>query len=422
MTNDFNILEFAGLSNDQPWELEHSTPTDLRAVISGEQIASIEDVGKAIASFVGETIEAEEVEAPSGEILWAMRARVNGLPTDCMIWAERLNKATLEAAEIESGWVLALQTVLHHDDPLTHFSNLMRLLGGIDLPTHSVCDLPTGRWFPKDIIKSVFVEDEIEPPEEILWITRLVEAPEGGDPEESWAWVSTHGLTRCGRAELEMFGVPAVLSSEAVHLIDGLTALTLETSLPPEGQPISLGSDLLVSLMECKKAISFLQDGMPGREDRTIPSVVIASHDGACVYPKDALETLHLGETAVMKTLRSTNRQSLLAKSQWDLLIKTATHIGESEHAACLVQVPWANTEDEEAPREYLWFRVVKAQKNSVTGELAHKPALVTSLEEEHREEITPDDISDWVLMTPVGPMGPGDGEAIDEFLEQFKG
>ena len=419
MTNNFNILEFAGLSNDKPWELERTTPTDLRVVITGTEIASMEDIGKSIASFVGESIEAEEVEPPDGDIAWAMRVRVVGLTTDCMVWIEPLNEATREASNIDSGWVLALQTVLHSGDPLTHFSNLMRLLGGISLPIHSVCDLPTGRWFPIDIVNSVFVQDEIEPPEEILWITRLVEAPEG-DPEESWAWVSTHGLTRCGRAELEMFGVPAVLSSEAVHLVDGLAALTLKTALPPAGQPISLGSNLSVSLMECKTAMQLLQDGMPGLEDRTTPSAVIVSNDTVSVYPQDALETLHMGETAVMRTLRSTNRKSLLAKSQWDLLIKAASSIGESEHATCLVQVPWANTENEEAPREYLWFKVVEAKTDSITGELAHKPALVTSLKEGHKENVTPDDITDWVLMTPVGPMGPGDAEAIDEFLSQF--
>jgi len=421
MTNDFNILEFAGLSNDKPWELERATPTDLRTVITGTEIASMEEIGKAIASFVGESIEAEEVEPPDDDIAWAMRVRVVGLPTDCVIWIETLNEATREASEIESGWVLALQTVLHSGDPLTHFSNLMRLLGGIDFPVHSVCDLPTGRWFPIDIVKSVFVKDDIEPPEKILWITRLVEAPEG-DPEHCWAWVSTHGLTRCGRAELEMFGVPAVLSSEAVHLVDGLAALTLETSLPPAGQPISLGSDLLVSLMECKNAMQLLQDGMPGLEDRTTLSAIIVSYDNVSVYPQDALETLNLGETAVMKTLRSTNRKSLLAKSQWNLLVKAAISIGESEHATCLIQIPWANTENEDTPREYLWFKVLEARTDSITCELAHKPALVTSLEEGHKENVTPDDITDWVLMTPVGPMGPGDAEAIDEFLEQFKG
>ena len=57
---------------------------------------------------------------------------------------------------------------------------------------------------------------------------------------------------------------------------------------------------------------------------------------------------------------------------------------------------------------------------DSITGELAHKPALVTSLEEGHREEIIKDDITDWIVMTPVGPLGPSDAEAIRVFLSQF--
>ncbi len=420
MTNEFNIVDFAGLNSDRPWELEQSTPTDFRAVVEGKEICSIDELGKSIASFIGESIEAEEVESPDGDIPWALRVRVVGLPTDFVIWAEPLNEATLEAAKIEAGWILALQTVLHPGDPLTHFSNLLRLIGGIQLPIHSVCDLATGRWFPKDIIEKVFVIDDVEPPEEILWITRLVEAPEDNDPENRWAWVSTHGLNRCGRVELEMLGVPAVLCSEAVHIVDGLAALTLETPLPPVGQPISLGSNLLVSLMACDQALGMLDEKMPGLEDHLTPSVAICSPDGTKVFPEDALQTLNLGETAVMKTTRSTNRQSLLARNQWGLLVKTVNQIGESEHATCLVQVPWSNTEDPEAPREYLWFKVVEANNNQIVGELAHKPALVTRLEEGHRENIVQDDLSDWVVVTPVGPMGPGDADAIDNFLDQF--
>ena len=33
---------------------------------------------------------------------------------------------------------------------------------------------------------------------------------------------------------------------------------------------------------------------------------------------------------------------------------------------------------------------------------------------------IMQDDLSDWVVVTPVGPMGPGDADAIDSFLDQF--
>ncbi len=421
MKNEFDLLEFAGISDERPWEISPPAPTDLRAVVSNEQIMTVEEIGKSIASFIGETIEAEEIEPPDEELPWAMRVRIVGLPSDIILWAEPLSEAIKETTGIQTGWILALQTILHNGDPLTHFSNLMRLLGGVDMPIESVCDVPTGRWFTKEIIETVFVHDDIEPPEEVLWITRLVEEPEGGDPEDRWAWITTHGLTRCGRAELEMLGVPAVLSSEAVHLVDGLAALTLETPLPPIGQPISLGSELLVSLLECERAIPMLRDGMPGREGRNTPSIVISSHDETSVYPHDALTILQMGETAVMKTLRSTNRRATLAKSKWTLLLKAAKNIGTSEHATCLAQVPWSNNEDENSPREYLWFRIVEISTDTITGELAHKPALVTSLEEGHREEIIKADITDWVVMTPVGPMGPGDAEAIDDFLDQFK-
>ena len=421
MAGDFNILEFAGLSKERPWELTQATPTDFRAVMTSNQPTTIELLGKALATFVGESIDAEEVDPPEDDIQWAMRVRVEGIPADFVLWVEPLNNVIREAAGVETGWILALQTILHTEDSLTHFSNLMRLLGGIDLPLHSVCDLPTGRWFPMEIIDSVFVQNEIEPREEVLWITRLVEAPQGGDPEDRWAWITTYGLSRCGRVELEMFGVPAVLSSDAVDLVDGLAALTLETSLPLAGKPISLGSDLVVSLLECENAMTQLEDWMPGKEERLFPSVVIASHDGSMVYPQDALNTLHAGETTVMKTVRSTNRQTLLATTQWNLFVKAVGLIGNNEHATCLAQVPWANSEDKEAPREYLWFRVTETDNQLVTGKLAHQPAIVTSLIEGQQETITKDDISDWVLMTPVGPLGPSDCESIELFISQIE-
>jgi len=420
MTNSFNILDFAGISKERPWELQQPHPTDLRAVVATEHVPTADEIGTLLATFVGEAIEAEEIDSPATEIPWTMRVRIVGLPTDFVLWVEPLNEAARKEAKIESGWVLALQTVLHPGGPLTHFSNVMRLLAGVDLDIHSICDISTGRWFPRAILESVFIQSETEPPEEVLWITRLVEAPENGDPEDRWAWITTHGLTRCGRVELEMLGVPAVLSSEAVHIVDGLAALTLESPLPPEGEVISLGSQLLISLMPCDQAIKRLSDPMPGRENRDVPSVVIAASDGTMVYPHDVLDTLRGEDTAVAKTLRSTKRKAVMARDQWGVLLRAAQHIGESEHAACMIQIPWSNVEDEEAPREYLWFRVVETNQDSVVGELAHVPQYATSLPEGHREEVNSEDVTDWVLLTPIGPMGPDDAEAIDEFLSQF--
>ncbi len=420
MTNKNHTVKFTPASNETPWQLKHPLPTDIRAVVMSNEQPTIDQVGKALASYIGESIEAEEIETPDDDMLWAMRVRLIGLPTDLVVWVETLNQASREATGVKEGWIIAVQTVLHSGDPLTHFSNLMRLFSSSDLGVESICDLATGRWFPRQILDKLFVSDTAQAPEEVLWITRIVEAPEDGDPENRWAWVTTHGLARCGRVELEMLGVPAILTSEAEHVVDGLAALTLETPLPPIGQAMSLGPDILVSLLQCHDAVGMLGQQMPGKDNRTIPSVAIVSPDGATLYPEEALSALREGNTVVAKTTRFMARQATLAKSEWKLFLEAAEQIGESEHAACMVQVPWTNPEDEDSPSEYLWFRVTKVEPPRIIGELAHEPKFAVSLPEGHEESLCADDVTDWVVMTPVGPMGPSDSEAISEFLSQF--
>jgi len=331
-----------------------------------------------------------------------------------------LSKTIQDELNIDTGWVVALQTVLHPSDPLTHFANLMRMVGGMEFDVVSICDLPTGRWFPIDIVKTLFIEDEVEPPEEVLWITRLVEAPEDEEPENRWAWISTHGLLRCGKAELEMMGVPSVLSTEAIQMIDGIAALVFESNLPMEGQSFSIGSDLSVSILGIEQAIARLHGEMPGNEKRTFPSAVIASNDQDHLCPIKVLEQLRSTSTAIAKSLRSTNRRASLANRGWGLLLTAAHRIGNSEHATCMVQIPFSHSEDEDAPHEYLWFSIEEVNGNEVKAKLAHQPMYVTSIPEGHQETFKPEDVTDWVIMTPVGPLGPSDTEAIELFLTQI--
>jgi len=183
---------------------------------------------------------------------------------------------------------------------------------------------------------------------------------------------------------------------------------------------MSLGPNILVSLLECNTAVGMLKEEMPGFENRTIPSVAITSPDGTSVFPLEALEALRSGETAVAKTTRFTKRQAAVARSEWSMLLDAAEQIGESEHATCMVQVPWTNTEDENSPSEYLWFRITKVETPNIVGALAHTPKFATSLPEGHEESLSVEDITDWLVMTPVGPMGPSDSAAISEFLSQF--
>ncbi|HIB01871.1 MAG TPA: DUF2314 domain-containing protein, partial [Phycisphaerales bacterium] len=339
---------------------------------------------------------------------------------DIVVWLEQSNDASREASGVDDGWILAAQTVLHAEDPLTHFSNLMRLFANADLGVKCICDIPTGRWFPRTVLDELFGADATEPSEEILWITRVVESQDDAELEERSVWVTTHGLTRCGRVELEMLGVPAELTPEAAHVVDGLAALTLESPLPPASQVMSLGPDILVSLMKCGEAVCMLEENSPGIEERRLPSVAIVSPDCNSICPYEALNAVRAGDTVVAKTSRSTRRQAALAGGSWDLFLKAAQQIGENEHAACMVQVPWTNSEEEDSPCEYLWFRVTKVEPPSIVGMLAHKPRFALSLSEGHQETLCVDDITDWIVITPVGPMGPDESEAIGEFLLQF--
>ena len=335
--NASNTVEFTPASAETPWQLAAPLPTDIRAVVRSQEQPTVVQVGKALATFVGESIEAEEIEPPDSDIDWAMRVKVVGLPSDMLVWVEQLNQASCQASGVHDGWIIAAQTILHSGDPLTHFSNLLRLFAGSDLHVESICDIATGRWFPRDILDKLFVRDSAQPPEEVLWITRVVEAPEDSEPEERWAWVTTHGLARCGRVELEMLGVSAIVTSEAVHVIDGLAALTLESPLPAAGQVISIGPDILISLIHIDDAVAMLENQMPGSLTRTVPSVAITSPNGSSLYPIEALNAIRQGNTAVAKTARFTKKQAILARETWKLLLDAAEH-GLGKHLKILLE------------------------------------------------------------------------------------
>ena len=415
MNHEFDILSFAGLSGDSTWTLDKPVVTEFRIVFTEDSFTP-EEIAKAIANFAEEPIDVEWVE----ETPWAIRLRVPSLPTDFILWEEELSEEIKSKQEVASGSMLAMQTKLHPADPLTHFTNLMRLFGSLPFGVHSICDVPTGRWYPKHVIEDLFFQD-VDAPEEVLWLTRLIEAPEDVEPEERWAWISTHGLERCGKVELEMLSVPAVLSTEGVHCVDGLAALTLEQDLPQVGQSFTIGHGLNLSLIEVPEALKMLGDDMPGREERPFRSAVVTSENHSLLCPLQTLELLRSSKTAIAKTSRSTNRRRSLAHQNWDAFLQVAKSVGQGDHAACMVQVPWANNEEENAPREYLWFTVDNVNEQNIETTLAHQPYVVDTLNEGHQESFVRDDITDWVVLTPVGPLGPSDMESIELFTEQIR-
>ena len=69
MPQDFDILSFAGLSEDHPYVLDNPVPTDLRVVINVSSMPSSEDICKAIANVVNESIDTSSIETEDDSIL-----------------------------------------------------------------------------------------------------------------------------------------------------------------------------------------------------------------------------------------------------------------------------------------------------------------------------------------------------------------
>ena len=422
MNNEFDILEFSGLKNQNGWSFEETFPTDLKVIFRTSAIPSAQAIGKAIANLADETIDIDSIPEEDGrEFQWTIRVRINSLPADLILWPETLEQEMKEELGVDDGWVLSIQTALHPDDSLTHFANLFRLFGALPFELHSILDLPTGRCYPANVINELFINAEEEPPEEILWITRLIEAPMEAEPEKRWAWISTHGLNRCGRVELEMLGVPSALSTEAISCVDGMSALTFERALPATGKTVTIGFNLEVGIDKSENLLLKLADNMPGREKRDYPVACITSNNYHDPCPIEVLELLRAGHTSVARTKRFTQRQSAFARKEWKLFLSIAQMVGKSEHATCMIQVPWTKTGDEDGPREYLWFNVDKVNEERVAATLAHPPKFVNTIDAEHSDVFSVEDITDWVVMTPIGPLGPSDTEAINLFATQMQ-
>ena len=126
--------------------------------------------------------------------------------------------------------LVAFETVLSTDDPLTNYINLVRLVS-MSLPDAPVLhDTGSGYWLEQDRILQDFMDMEREPPEDILWRIEV----EGGV-------VRTAGLLRCGRAELGMADVPESLLQTGIETISDIAALALELELPGQGGLLHVG-------------------------------------------------------------------------------------------------------------------------------------------------------------------------------------
>ena len=229
MTDPMDIVTGDAPAQPPCWRLPQQEPVNLLAPVPGADAPSLDTVARALATALGESIDVAEREVEEGTgLAWLALVEVPGLPGPIALWVERL------AAPIETcTWAVGIETLLHPDDPLTHFLNLLRLLGAALPIAPCVIDVNTGLHHPQEMLHEL-AGGGVDPPEDVLWVIHAV----GTDEEradDAVVWLHTHGMWRCGRPEFEIVDVPESWAGAAAALLNAVAALSLEGPLAGAG-------------------------------------------------------------------------------------------------------------------------------------------------------------------------------------------
>jgi len=422
---------------DTPWEGLAPEPMDLLALWPGE-MPDAAGVVAGLRAVLGDGVEViAEIPASAPDVVWSIALRWPGRDEGVVLWTEPARAAGLEELDDEARgcrWLVGVETVLDRADPLTSFADLVAALAAAFPAVPAILDVNTTTWHRREDLDRVFVDRDVEPPADVLWVVHAVgrssEVVERGASGDT-IWLHTHGLGRCGAPELELLELPAASAEMGGELISAAAALLLEHAPPPAGAPFGIGAGLNVTLLPWWNAIEFMADDEPGglahRGDGSdeahtgVRAVICAAEPRGTMrqiwsWPKDVIDRLAGGDAALYLTSRATERQARLAQAGWGELVALAATPGEGagECEPALLAVKAGLVADgDDTSRVHLWFEVDRVDADRARGRLAHEPHGIARLSKGDEEWIDAGAVTDWRVMTPSRGYGPEDLVAL---------
>ncbi|MEZ4253475.1 MAG: DUF4026 domain-containing protein [Polyangiales bacterium] len=237
------------------------------------------------------------------------------------------------------------------------------------------------------------------------------------------AWVHTHGLVRAGAIELEMLDVPEEALSCLAPLVHAVAAQWLEQGPPCPGEKFEAGRDLELAWAPWPKAIAKVPPvGAGGSDDR---DDVHAQPAGVLFVPVKGLARTHWrcpsslapvlqNDPLLYVSQMETERMAALAKERWGLFAQClARHVDEPDYRF-LVKLGYEGEGEHVGQREHLWAEVHEARDHVLEATVACRPRLV-SLAQGERGEHEVARVTDWLVVTPHGNVGPDDAVALEE-------
>jgi uncharacterized protein YegJ (DUF2314 family) len=456
-------LPLAGVA-EGPLRLAQPELTTLIGLWTGATAPTSMEIQSTLGGIFGEPIDIEgEVETGDADMLWNIVVRLPGHEHPVFIWSEP--SKPLDAEELGDGpeaaeglackWIVGLQSVLDPTEPLGSLVLLMRATIAAASDPPAVLDVEPGKWHLRPALEELFLNQDIEPPGDVLWSIHAVglddddphehdeSCPEGclgADDGTDAIWLHTHGLWRCGKPELEMLNVPSEHALAAGHILNGIAELLLEGELAAPGEPFDIGGGLRVTARRWQDVAPQLPQGCPGglsdREDpennphtgvrAAICSPTPGGADGKqLTWPLEVIQRLEQDGATLYMTQRATARLAKRARAAWPELamaFASLRHLlnGQAEHepaALFLVKAGLREDESGDAPREHLWFEMQDFQGDRAQGRLINQPQSIQRVKSGDLLWLDRTAISDWQVITKQGAFSPAETVGLQRFV-----
>jgi hypothetical protein len=240
------------------------------------------------------------------------------------------------------------------------------------------------------------------------------------------AWVHTHGLGRAGALEVELLDIPTEAVDCLDPLIHAVAAQWLDDGPPRAGERCEAGRELELVWLPWSKAIATAPPtGAGGESDRdeahTRPGGVLFVPERGFARTRwrcpSSLRAVLRDDPLLYVSQLETARMSALARARWGLFTKALARHRQTPGYRFLVKLGYEGQGPHADQREHLWAEVHESDPETLVATIACRPRLVP-LQSGERGAHAVERVTDWLVVTPHGHVGPDDAIALDEDLD----
>ncbi len=435
-----------GLPPKSDWRVDGPSPVSLVAFVAGDEPP---DPGEAFLAagraFGAEPSSVEPMPVDDPSIHWVFSFEIAGRASRILLWCEDAKEGeSPEGRAPDARFVVAVQTLLEPstaDDharaqatrqpvwpaSLADFVRLAAVASTAAGPARLrlLFDPDLGNIYAPEDCERLFLGTSAGEPagaladERHLYRIELRARGEGAP-----LWISTVGLARVGKPELEMLEVPHGLAEAALQVVDALAARFVSEELPDAGVPFEAGVGLSLALVPASEAAETVAPDVAGSPaDRArfgnAPRAAIcaAGKRGAFrkawVPPLELLEALASLSAGLYLSRRVIEVRERHARATWgDFAAAFAAHHAQNEPPARWFATVMRARPDPLASgefiREHVDIRVERATPEGGRG---------APLDGSEPFDFTLGDISNW----EVGDWSAGGAHASVERLGPYE-